>query len=304
MPTYLCHGFRWHRRDIRIFVVVHDLEDAAPDWIIGPTSSTLILDQFAESFDFLPKIPEATASDNNNNNGKKGANGSSSGNTQPNKPVHHDDDFDIPPSHVPASEDAVLYHDWSAVKLLEEYDPLETISPARPYAYVADHVIRIDTSADVMGEMAKYEKSAGSGGASWFTQLRDKVQQAEEIRWYIVVCGDELRDYPEDDSTIEEVSVEEADENAYNRRAATMTATSESAQESSFTTEERPSQDRLKTANMQNSQEWSHMRPPPIPADDAPTGDGKGHGRKPSLRHKLSRASGLRRLFAKKETQA
>ncbi|KAK3182348.1 hypothetical protein K4F52_006351 [Lecanicillium sp. MT-2017a] len=312
MPTYLCHGFRWHRRDLRIFVVVNDLEDVAPDWIIGPTSSTLILDQFAESFDFLPKMPESAAATDNGSDAKplNGQNPSTNNKKKTNAGIHHDDDFDVPPSQVPAADDSVLCHEWSPVKLLEEHDPLETTSPARPYAYVADHVVRIDLSADIAGEMAKYEKQAGRGGAPWFAQLRDKVQQAEEIKWYIVVCGDELRDYPDDDdddedddSARDETSVREDTEDDYNRRVATMTATSESCADSAPTTGGRPSRDNLKVGRVTNSQDYSHMKPPPIPKDDPPREGQKGHTRRPSLRHKLSRASGLRRLFTTKESQ-
>ncbi|KAI1134427.1 hypothetical protein F5Y05DRAFT_236078 [Hypoxylon sp. FL0543] len=54
MPTYLCHGFRWHRRSIRYFVVIQDIEEAASEWIVARQSPIALLDQFYELFDFLP----------------------------------------------------------------------------------------------------------------------------------------------------------------------------------------------------------------------------------------------------------
>ncbi|POR39352.1 Uncharacterized protein TPAR_00457 [Tolypocladium paradoxum] len=186
MPTYLCHGFRWHRRDIRIFVIVNNLDDAAPDWLVGRTSSAQILGQFANAFDFLPKQPPApqpTAAP---------AEGSSAA-------LHRDDDFSAPPPRVPACDDNVLANEWSPVKLLEEYDAEETASAARPYAYVADYAVRVDLGASVAEEMAKYEAMAKQRGGSWFEKLRDQLQAGAAIQWYVVVCADEERAAPGED---------------------------------------------------------------------------------------------------------
>ncbi|KAL5316699.1 hypothetical protein ACEPPN_015749 [Leptodophora sp. 'Broadleaf-Isolate-01'] len=54
MPTYLLHGFRWDRVSIRVHIVVHDLEDAAPEWIVAPATSVTLLNSFYTLFDFLP----------------------------------------------------------------------------------------------------------------------------------------------------------------------------------------------------------------------------------------------------------
>lgn len=182
MPTYLCHGFRWHRRAIRIFVILQNLDDAAPDWIIGRATSSAILSELHELYKFLPEplAPETPP-------------------TPKAKPeIHHDDDLSLPPPRVPPSEDHVLLHSWSAVKLLEEYDPDDLTRVSRPYAYVADYVVRIDLSVDVVGEMAKYESTVGKTNG-WFGKLKDELQDGEEIRWFIVVCGDENRDAPTED---------------------------------------------------------------------------------------------------------
>jgi hypothetical protein len=194
MPTYLCHGFRWHRDQIRIFVIIHDLEDAAPDWILGYDSSAAILNQLYDIFPFLPELQPASSEDETGTGqgGEKEPQEEQTG------------------TRHPIEEDAVLMHQWSAVKLLEEYDVTETTLATRPYAYMADHVVRVELSTDVVAEMAKYEarsmtgtmhgggddpgQEAQPGGVPWLTELKDKIQPGEEIRWYIVVCDDVERD--------------------------------------------------------------------------------------------------------------
>ena len=102
---------------------------------------------------------------------------------------------------------------------------------SRPHAYVADCVVRVKLGVAVMDEMARYEerlragwaamgtggssshhhyygdegptttrsskKSSGSGGGGggggWLERLRDQLQRGADIRWYVVVCGDEDR---------------------------------------------------------------------------------------------------------------
>ncbi|OAR01791.1 hypothetical protein LLEC1_06991, partial [Akanthomyces lecanii] len=293
MPTYLCHGFRWHRRDLRIFVIMNNIDDAAPDWVIGETTATLILDQFTKNFDFLPKISDEEA---------EAASDPKIAAPSTTPAQHHDDNFSLPPPRVPIAYDPVLQYTWSPVKLLEEYDPDETVSPARPYAYVADHVVRVDLGADVLAEMAAYDKATKGQRNAWFSTLRDTIQSGSDIGWHVVVCGDIERDYPDDET---ETGSESQDfrllQQDYPRRPAT-TATTHSAQPESFTTSSstRPSQDQSKPWPLQD---YSHIKPPPIPDDDSTHGGGGlGHNRRPSLRQRLSKA-GLRRLF-KKDGQA
>ncbi|KAG9241667.1 hypothetical protein BJ878DRAFT_519490 [Calycina marina] len=61
MPVYLIHGFRWDRALIRIHVAFHDLDDAAPDWIIAPDSALAFLESFYKAFDFLPPNEQPAA---------------------------------------------------------------------------------------------------------------------------------------------------------------------------------------------------------------------------------------------------
>ncbi|KAM5365622.1 hypothetical protein ACJZ2D_010894 [Fusarium nematophilum] len=209
MPTYLCHGFRWHRRDIRIFVILNDIEDAAPNWVIAPATSASILSQFYASYDFLPKPAPPTPPSERDGNSRRVV---KAGEDQH---EHIDDDHSLPPPRVPPSQDGVLMHSWSAVRVLEEFDPDEMTVPCRPYAYVADYVVRVDLSVDVAGEMAKYYDKMIRDDA-WIVRLRDELQKGEPVRWYIVVCGDEVREVPCEsdygDSDEEEYDYDDDDE--------------------------------------------------------------------------------------------
>ncbi|KAK4193890.1 hypothetical protein QBC35DRAFT_9030 [Podospora australis] len=182
MPTYLCHGFRWHRPSIRVYVVVQDLDDASPDCLTTPTSSHCLLDSFYRIFDFLPACSPPSSQ---------------------------------PPfsSSGPATNCSLTPQSWSTVKLLEEYDPADLSAVSRPYAYVADYAVRIDLSASISDHISAYETlisqntpsyfntlqdppvSSSSKKTGWFERIRDQLQRSEEIKWYIVVNGDEVRDF-------------------------------------------------------------------------------------------------------------
>lgn len=124
----------------------------------------------------------------------------------------------IPANLVDNSSDPVLCQEWSPVKLLEEYDPNDLETASRPCAYVADYVKRIDASCSIVEEIQKYEQRVRSSPvpavtgpssdemlndrkrdttkisrAGWFEKLRDQLQQNQEIRWYVVVHGEEDR---------------------------------------------------------------------------------------------------------------
>ncbi|KAJ4387190.1 hypothetical protein N0V93_007779 [Gnomoniopsis smithogilvyi] len=117
--------------------------------------------------------------------------------------------------------DPVLAQNWSPVKLLEEYDPANIEEVSRPYAYVSDYVTRINDSCSIVEEIQRYEArvrrdstppvtGASSDDmlngkrdtsklgrrAGWFEKLRDQLQRGEDIRWYVVVIGDEERAWP------------------------------------------------------------------------------------------------------------
>jgi hypothetical protein len=47
MPTYLVHGFRWPRPLIRIHIILQNIDDAAADWLMSPSTTTALLTNFA-----------------------------------------------------------------------------------------------------------------------------------------------------------------------------------------------------------------------------------------------------------------
>lgn len=73
----------------------------------------------------------------------------------------------------------------SVVKLLEEYDPEDLASQSRPYAHVADYVVQVYLSMNVVDERARYESRVEKMKDVWFENLRDQLQNGEEIRWYV-----------------------------------------------------------------------------------------------------------------------
>ncbi|KAH8172809.1 hypothetical protein LIA77_07064 [Sarocladium implicatum] len=183
MPTYLCHGFKWERQALRGWIIIHDVEDAQPDWIIAPASKDGILATFAREHPFVPFGPAWTREE-----------------------------------EAPEDEDEA--EGWyEPVHLLEEYSAtVETREPARPFAYVADHVVRVDHGVDIGEEMRKYEaleKKVGEKDGEegwWFERLRLGLRVFREdtmdIGWHVVVCDDEERAY-EDDEESEEGEEEE-----------------------------------------------------------------------------------------------
>ncbi|KAK4126272.1 hypothetical protein N657DRAFT_547938, partial [Parathielavia appendiculata] len=214
MPTYLCHGFRWQRRSVRVYIILQNLDDASPEWIIPATSSRCILKSFYEIFDFLPYCSpkqgcyaptreldgENRTTAENRSRSRGLTDGSSSSSSS---------------SHTSSPEDDFSAQSWSAIKLLEEYDPHDLTAVSRPYAYVADYAVRIDLSCSIVDEISRYEqlqhqsaypaisiptRNPPAEGQGWFEQLRDQLQRSEEIRWYVVVNGDEVRDWPNEPS--------------------------------------------------------------------------------------------------------
>ncbi|KAK3323962.1 hypothetical protein B0T19DRAFT_218555 [Cercophora scortea] len=265
MPTYLCHGFRWQRRSIRVYVVVQNLDDVSPEWVITPKSSQSLLESFYNLFDFLPyRVPppsrgpsidseheracesgvlNANTTNANSAIGGRGRSGSGtrsrsrSRSQEQNQSPNHSRQLShaqtqpsSPPPLPPLSPDAYQStdyngngggedfraQDWSVIKVLEEYDPLNLDEVSRPYAYVADYAVQIDLSVSIAEEIRRYEernradrdppmtgqasdetgRKKNSKKPGWFEKLRDQLQRGEDIRWYVVVNGDEIRDWP------------------------------------------------------------------------------------------------------------
>ena len=60
MPTWLVHGFRWPRPLIRIHIVLQNIDEAAPEWTMGPRTSESLLENFhrlyPEIMEHLPSL--------------------------------------------------------------------------------------------------------------------------------------------------------------------------------------------------------------------------------------------------------
>jgi hypothetical protein len=238
MPTYLCHGFRWLRRSIRVYVVVQNLEDASPEWVIKDASAAAILRSFGGLFDFVPAtdlldggpLPLPSPLRGKTANGAEGAGGpggAQRGGSRTRSASTVSVDKPVPPLPGPpaaaaaaaaglATETQKIPDDLrpqvgSAVKLLEEFDPSDLSVVSAPYAYVADYVARVDLSVDVGEHMARYEAAAGGDRGvgmgpmahpqHWLETLRDKLEAEAEVRWYVVVNSDEVREYPDEMET-------------------------------------------------------------------------------------------------------
>ncbi|EPE31422.1 hypothetical protein GLAREA_12725 [Glarea lozoyensis ATCC 20868] len=257
MPTYLVHGFRWDRIQIRVHVIRHDVEDAATEWIMGPSTSVALLNSFYTLFDFLPpsspplvtrpvsqsparsvesetakspnrlskkntksrqsmkaglSLKKGKPADINTTAAKDGPNGRQ--NTPPSRSYGTSPTSSSANTTTPAAE--APFNSWSVVKILEQYDPEDLTSASQPYAYLSDYILPVTLGISIAEEINKYEAvqraeeiaiADPAEGVSeretrrrsrrlgWFEKLRDEVGKGAEIGWFVVVCGDEERDF-------------------------------------------------------------------------------------------------------------
>ena len=190
MPTYLCHGFKWERQALRGWIVLHDVEDASPDWLVAPDSRDALLSTFARDYPYIPFGPAW---------------------------------FRDADEERPEKEDEA--EGWySPVHLLEEYSAtVETNEPGRPFTYVADHVVKVDFGVDITKEMRRYGEleKVGEGTADgwWFERFRTGLSlfgnDTLDMGWHVVVCDDEERAFEDSDEEdeVEETEQEEKTEN-------------------------------------------------------------------------------------------
>ncbi len=58
MPVYLVHGFRWPRKAIRIHIIMNNVEEAAPDWLMAPSTTTALIANFEAIYpNLMPALP-------------------------------------------------------------------------------------------------------------------------------------------------------------------------------------------------------------------------------------------------------
>jgi len=194
MPTFLVHGFRWQRQNIRIHIILHDLEDAAPEWVVAPATSVTLLNSFYSLYDFLPPSNPPPASYalpaptekiiTKSEDGKlkaltkkKGSIASLGSLGRKSRPAkleakgmnrngngHHvttssesGTSRTTSASRDSKGENKPTFNDWSVVKFVEQYDPNDLSSTSQPYAYVGDYMVEVKLGASVNEEIAKYE---------------------------------------------------------------------------------------------------------------------------------------------------
>jgi hypothetical protein len=56
MPVYVLHGFRWSRRSIRHHIILNNIDDGAPEYIVAPKTSAALLESLRGLY---PKLLEA-----------------------------------------------------------------------------------------------------------------------------------------------------------------------------------------------------------------------------------------------------
>lgn len=129
----------------------------------------------------------------------------------------------VPMQRIEEKRKQPAFNDWSAVKLLEQYDPDDMDAVSQPHAYVGDYMMEVSLGVSLTEEMAKYEArvkgeedllgsaSAGTLGdgmsarefrrksrrLGWLEKLRDGLQKGADIGWFVVVVGDEERAPPD-----------------------------------------------------------------------------------------------------------
>lgn len=50
MPTWIVHGFRWPRAQIRIHIILQNLDDAAPEWLMAPATVACMTENFKKQW--------------------------------------------------------------------------------------------------------------------------------------------------------------------------------------------------------------------------------------------------------------
>ncbi|KAF1916301.1 hypothetical protein BDU57DRAFT_474511 [Ampelomyces quisqualis] len=58
MPTWIVHGFRWPRAQIRIHIILQNLDDAAPEWLMAPATVACLMENFKQQWpDEMKQLP-------------------------------------------------------------------------------------------------------------------------------------------------------------------------------------------------------------------------------------------------------
>lgn len=58
MPTWLVHGFRWPRAQVRIHTILQNLDDVAPEWVMAPATQACLHKNFQEQWpEIVARLP-------------------------------------------------------------------------------------------------------------------------------------------------------------------------------------------------------------------------------------------------------
>ncbi|KAF3010747.1 hypothetical protein E8E13_007169 [Curvularia kusanoi] len=58
MPTWLVHGFRWPRAQVRIHTILQNLDDVAPEWVMAPATQACLHNNFKEQWpELVARLP-------------------------------------------------------------------------------------------------------------------------------------------------------------------------------------------------------------------------------------------------------
>jgi hypothetical protein len=233
MPTYLLHGFKWLRTSIIVHIIQHNLEEAAADWLMAPATSISLLNSFYSTYDFLPPSHSPLSLSSSAESSPARPRTSTKNVKKPTTDLRNGSRSDKPSTLVNPRAGRVLgremevmegkgrspeFNEWSAVKLVEQYDVDDLEILSQPYAYVADYMMEIKLGASISEELEKYQaktKSEEPEGdlasprvsprewrrksrrLGWLERLRDELEKEADIGWYVVVCGDLERVAPE-----------------------------------------------------------------------------------------------------------
>lgn len=160
--TYLLHGFRWPRRLIRIHIILQKLDDIAADWIVG---QCLLATLWYPSN--IIAGPESTAT----------------------LLANFREQYPAQMANLPT------------LRFVEQLDLRDTSGIPQDYAYVSDVCVEVRLGVDV-DEI----RGRGIPSAQWgaLQELRDHLNAWDKgkekefplpgLGWYVVHCGDELRE--------------------------------------------------------------------------------------------------------------
>ncbi|KAF1357973.1 hypothetical protein EJ07DRAFT_126465 [Lizonia empirigonia] len=58
MPTWLVHGFRWPRPQVRIHTILQNLDHVAPEWLMAPATQACLAANFKQQWpDIMARLP-------------------------------------------------------------------------------------------------------------------------------------------------------------------------------------------------------------------------------------------------------